>query len=97
MQFGRSGRPADQLPWYDQKFSATIAFRSVQEVRQEAWDGKCNDWPFFERDGYRLVFEPRPNGLSHIDEPGPPSWVRLEPVEKPGLDGELADELRSND
>eukprot|EP00969_Alexandrium_andersonii_P224911 9932841-Alexandrium_andersonii.AAC.1 len=82
MQCGRSGHPADELPWYDQKFSAMVAFRNVQEVRQG---------------GYRLVFEPRPSGPSHIDKPGPPPWVRLESVEKPGLDGELADELRSND
>eukprot|EP00969_Alexandrium_andersonii_P337151 14901397-Alexandrium_andersonii.AAC.1 len=83
MQCGRSGRSAEDLPWCDQKFSAMIAFRNAQEVRQEAWDVRYNDWPFFERDGYRLVFEPRPNGPSHIDKPGPPSWVRLESVEKP--------------
>eukprot|EP00969_Alexandrium_andersonii_P289439 12793428-Alexandrium_andersonii.AAC.1 len=55
------------------------------------------DWPFLERDGYRLVFEPRPSGLSHMDKPGPPSWVRSESVVKPGLDGGLADVLRSSD
>eukprot|EP00969_Alexandrium_andersonii_P041738 1830087-Alexandrium_andersonii.AAC.1 len=63
-----------------------IAFRNAQEVRKEAWGVRYDDWPFFERDGYRLVFEPRPNGPSHIDKPGPPSWVRLESVVKPGLD-----------
>eukprot|EP00969_Alexandrium_andersonii_P061625 2716529-Alexandrium_andersonii.AAC.1 len=74
-----------------------IAFRNAQEIRQEAWDARFNDWPFFERDGYRLAFEPRQNGLPHVDKPGPLTWVRLESVVKPGLDGGLANEWRSND
>eukprot|EP00969_Alexandrium_andersonii_P009917 432744-Alexandrium_andersonii.AAC.1 len=31
MQCARAGRPADQRPWYDQRFSAMIALRNAQE------------------------------------------------------------------
>ena len=78
-------RPTEQAHKPSIVYDQNIALRDAMELRTDvdkSFRPSRNEWPSFEENGYRYVFEPRPKvggkpGVSHFDQKGPAVRVKL--------------------